>query len=119
MPAGGAPGAGGARTPAASLKTQTRGDTIVGKLSAVFTRLSAHMQASSKDSSEKVGFGSVWHLPVMLLASCNDSCCSNCDKIALDYGFAKAYCIHSLSIVLFVPLLAILRAGFPGCSAAP
>jgi hypothetical protein len=30
------------------------------------------MQASSKDSSEKVGFGSVWHLPVMSLATCND-----------------------------------------------
>eukprot|EP00775_Hariotina_reticulata_P007310 gene7310-7523_t len=50
---GAAAGAVGPRTPAATLKTQTRGDNIVGKLSAVFTRLSAHMQASSKDSSEK------------------------------------------------------------------
>lgn len=41
------------QTPGSAIRAQK--DSIVAQLSAVFTRLSAHMQASSKDSSEKVG----------------------------------------------------------------
>lgn len=41
-----------ALTPGAALRAQK--ENIVAKLSEVFTRLSTHMQASSKDSTEKV-----------------------------------------------------------------
>jgi hypothetical protein len=48
------PAAAAPQTPGSAIRAHQR-EGIMAQLSSVFTRLSTHMQASSKDSAEKVG----------------------------------------------------------------
>jgi hypothetical protein len=66
------PAAAAPQTPGSAIRAQR--DGIMAQLSAVFTRLSTQMQASSKDSSEKVGAADYLCLALSYLTLCCVCC---------------------------------------------